>query len=65
MNSNYALQNLFEGVIPERFDEVMNLINNYSTQFRQICDQKAVFCSKTAQEYTTEGTFTALIEIII
>ncbi len=43
MNTNYALQKLFEGVIPERIEEIMSLITKYSAQFRQTCDRDGFY----------------------
>lgn len=39
MNANYALEKLFEGVVPERTEEVAQLIAKYSAQFRVTCDR--------------------------
>jgi|SRR5208282_1092184 hypothetical protein len=39
MKTNYALQKLFEGVVPERVAEIDGLINKYSVQFQQVCDR--------------------------
>ena len=40
MNATDAIQKLFEGVIPERLEEVMELIEINSAQFRLICDRE-------------------------
>jgi hypothetical protein len=40
MNANDAIQKLFEGVIPERLEEIMSLVNQYSTQFRLVGDRE-------------------------
>ncbi len=39
MNATDAIQKLFEGVIPERLEEVMGLIEKHSAQFRLIGDR--------------------------
>lgn len=40
MSENYALKKLFEGVIPERIDEVLTLITSHSAQFRRVSDKR-------------------------
>lgn len=40
MNANEAIQKLFEGVIPERLEEIMSLVDKYSTQFRLVGDRE-------------------------
>lgn len=40
MNENEAIQKLFEGVVPERFTEVVVIVDKYSAQFRQIGDRE-------------------------
>ncbi|QBH95930.1 phage exclusion protein [Limnobaculum zhutongyuii] len=39
MNENQALEKLFEGVVPERFREVLDLVEKHSAQFRRIGDR--------------------------
>ena len=39
INENYEIQKLFEGVVPERLDEVLDLIKAHSAQFRRIGDK--------------------------
>ena len=40
MIANDAIPKLFEGVIPERLEEVMTLIDEYSAQFRLVGDRE-------------------------
>lgn len=39
MSENDELKKLFEGVIPERLDEVLSLIESHSAQFRRVDDK--------------------------
>ncbi|MDV6344065.1 phage exclusion protein Lit family protein [Nitrosomonas sp. Is37] len=39
MNENQELQKLFEGVVPERLDEVLDLVETHSAKFRRIGDK--------------------------
>jgi hypothetical protein len=39
MSENIEIQKLFEGVVPERLDEVLNLIQTNSAHFRRVCDK--------------------------
>lgn len=39
MSDNLELEKLFEGVVPERIDEVLSLIGTHSAQFRRVGDK--------------------------
>ncbi|MBQ0780902.1 MAG: hypothetical protein KBT79_08870 [Thalassolituus oleivorans] len=40
MSTNQAIEKLFEGVIPERVNEVMTLVEKYEAQFRVVGDKQ-------------------------